>query len=439
VTMRVTRKSALCVNVLAWMMTFLTPEDVAIISRVCTAWSTAGESLEVLWQEKYQLEFGKQTLPPCNESKAVCSHGVTTAWRERLTRRRLIEANWRELHSIGDEAKAFTRFGADTLHVDTSRYGSRRTNTVLCMLVWWDRGLVISGAFDQIIRVWDIGSGVSQLDLVGHEGAIMTLAGSEDQDLLVSGAGDRAVRLWQVSTGVCLGVLACDLPMCLLWFAVLPAKVVVVGGRSGVVKIFDGERVGDGEQGLELTGGGTSHVTALVSDGKRIVCGDEDGDIRIFELEGATCTGVLFQVPAPADLRCLLLRGDTLVAGWANGEIRVWDDLGSADHTPREFKEENDHVSSMVLSMSWQDRVGPMRVVSNHRDAFRLWDFETGRCIMFLATMVFPANGVDGDDLCVHGCAADFHRLVYAQGADIKVIDVQMPNPDGYDDSKQGR
>jgi WD40 repeat protein len=350
-----------------------------------------------------------------------------------LTRRRLIEDNWRELHSIGDEAKAFTRFGADTFHGDTSRYGSGKTNTVLCMLVWWDRGVVISGALDHIVRVWDIGSDGFQWDLVGHEGAILTLAGSEDQDLLVSGTV-RAVRLWQVSTGVRLGVLACDTPLGLFSLAMLPAKVVVVGGRSGVVKVFDGERVGDGEQGLELTGGGTSHVTALVSDGKRIVCGDRDGDIRVFELEGATCTRV-FAVPAPAYLMCLLLRGDTLVAGWENGDIRVWDDLGSAVHTPREFKE----VLGCVLSMSWQDGVGPMRVLSNHRDGFRLWDFETGRCIMFLATIVFPANGGDLDHLSVHGCAADLHRLVYAQGGDIKVIDVQMPNPDGYDDSKQGQ
>jgi WD40 repeat protein len=351
-----------------------------------------------------------------------------------LTRRRLIEDNWRELHSIGDEAKAFTRFGADTFHGDTSRYGSgqRGRNVVLCMLVWWDRCLVISANYDHTIRVEDIGSDGHRWNLVGHAGPVLKLAGVEDQDLLVSGGRDSIVRLWRVSNGTCLGVVASG-----TWsfsLAVSPAKVVVVGcGKWGAVKVFDGALVGEWrEDGLELSGvGSTSPVRALVSDGKRIISGDGDGDIRVFDLENGTCTEVFFHVPA---LSCLLLRGDTLVAGCSNGKIRVWDDLRSDDRTPREFK-----VQEPVTCISWQDGVGPMRVVSNHRDGFRLWDFETGSCIMFVANTA-PALGSDGiDRLAVRDVAADLHRLVYAQGGDIKVIDVQMPNPDGYDDIKQGR
>jgi WD40 repeat protein len=369
----------------------------------------------------------------------VCSHGATTAWRERLARRRLIEDNWRELSTIGDEARAFTRFGADTLHADTSRYGhrGRHRNVVFCMLVWWDLGLVMSANDDFTIRVRGIGSGGHQRWLVGHGGQVLKLAGAEDQDLLVSGGGDSTVRLWKPSAGTCLGVVAYT-----TWsfsLAVLPAKVVVVGcGKWGarVVKVFDGDLVGRWQEGLELRGVvSTSTVRVLVSDGKRIFTGDDDGDIRVFELESGTCTGVLFRVPKVSSL---LLRGNTLVAGCYNGEIRVWDDFRSDDHTPREFKEQ-EPVAEGVTSMSWQDGVGPLRVVSNHWDGFRLWDFETGCCIMFLATIIEIANGGHLDHPSVHGCAADFHRLVYAQGGDIKVIDVQMPNPDGYDDSKQGQ
>jgi WD40 repeat protein len=98
-----------------------------------------------------------------------------------------------------------------------------------------------------------------------------------------------------------------------------------------------------------------------------------------------------------------------LVAGCHDGKIRVWDDLGSDNRTPREFKAQGDKV----LSLSWQEGVGPLRLVSRHRDGVRLWDFDTGECVMFLAM----AKGV-------RALSADLHRLVYSQDKDIKVLDL---------------
>jgi WD40 repeat protein len=191
----------------------------------------------------------------------------------------------------------------------------------------------------------------------------------------------------------------------------LPGKVIVSGAATGEIKVWDGEQGGACTK--TLTGGGTSFVYAVVSDGRRIFSGDHAGDIRVFDMESGVCTGVLFHTPNTVG--CLLLspKGDALVAGCWDGKIRAWD-LGSDDRTPREF----DGECGLVIHISWQEGVGPMRVVSGHfdgtrvwDDGMRVWDFETGECLFSLATLP-PTLG-----------AADLHRLAYLCGSDVKLLD----------------
>jgi WD40 repeat protein len=190
--------------------------------------------------------------------------------------------------------------------------------------------------------------------------------------------------------------------------AVLRNKVIVSGDDAGESKVWDGEQ-GGGACTKTLTGGGTSTVCAMVSVGKRIFSGDRGGDIRLFDMESGACTEVFFY--SPEAVYCLLLRGDVLVASCVDGKIRVWDDLGSDDRTPREFK----GVGRAACSLSWQEGVGPIRVVSSHNDGVRLWDFETGTCVMFLATTDYSL-----------AAAADLHRLVYSEDNDIKTLDLAV-------------
>jgi WD40 repeat protein len=260
----------------------------------------------------------------------------------------------------------------------------------------------MSGSWDKTIRVWNLSSGACERILEGHTDRISDLAGDESKDLVVSGSWDTTVRVWQVSTGACLHELRGHTSF-VISVALLPGKVIVTGGEFGEIKVWDGE------QGAActktLTGGGTSTVFSVVSDGKRIFSGDHAGDIHVFDMESGACTEVLFH--APRYVSCLLLspKGDALVAACFDGKIRAWD-LGSDDRTPREFEGK----CGLVIHMSWQEGVGPMRVVSGHKYGIRVWDFETGECVFSLNTP--PTLG-----------AADLHRLAYLCGSDVKLLD----------------
>jgi WD40 repeat protein len=412
------RKRAFPSAVVAFMMEWLGYEGVSSAAAVCKGWS-AGCASEWLWRLQYTRKWagygpGKEKegegegstvvvatpppplpLPPCAESKAICVQGEITSWRVRFARRLAIDRNWREL---ADDASA-GRFA--------SRILSEHEDSVYCMCVWWERGLVINGSSDSTIHVWSLDSGACESVLEGHTSYVLCLAGDEAQDLVVSGSRDKTVRLWEVSSGQCLHVLRGHTGI--VWtVALLSNKVIVSGGGQGEIKMWDGEQ--GGACTMSLTGGGTSTVRAVVSDGKRIISGDDAGDIGLFDMESGACTDILFH--APDEMFCLLLREDVLVAGCHDGKIRVWDDLSSGDRTPREFKEQG----GAVYSLSWQEGVGTMRVVSSHEDGMRLWDFETGECVFFWASDVWLA-------------AADLHRLVYVEGDDMKMLDLSSVAP----------
>jgi WD40 repeat protein len=60
--------------------------------------------------------------------------------------------------------------------------------------------IVATGSQDWTIRLWNYETGEELATLVGHEFTIGGLAFTEDARLLVSGAGDETVRLWDVSS-----------------------------------------------------------------------------------------------------------------------------------------------------------------------------------------------------------------------------------------------
>ena len=61
-------------------------------------------------------------------------------------------------------------------------------------------GRVASGSCDNVIRIWDPGSGALTRELRGHKGWINALATLEDGSL-VSGSSDNTVRIWDAESG----------------------------------------------------------------------------------------------------------------------------------------------------------------------------------------------------------------------------------------------
>jgi WD40 repeat protein len=64
-----------------------------------------------------------------------------------------------------------------------------------------DGSQIISGSWDNTVRVWDAVSGKEKHTLSGHTGAISSVAFSPDGSQIISGSWDDTVRIWDTSTG----------------------------------------------------------------------------------------------------------------------------------------------------------------------------------------------------------------------------------------------
>ena len=64
-----------------------------------------------------------------------------------------------------------------------------------------DETRIVSGSYDQSVRVWDASTGAELMALNGHTDWVTSVAFSSDGTRIVSGSSDQSVRVWDVSMG----------------------------------------------------------------------------------------------------------------------------------------------------------------------------------------------------------------------------------------------
>jgi WD40 repeat protein len=66
---------------------------------------------------------------------------------------------------------------------------------------------VVSGSWDNTVRLWDAATGRALQTLEGHSSGVSSVAFSPDGKQVVSGSRDKTVRLWDAATGRALQTL----------------------------------------------------------------------------------------------------------------------------------------------------------------------------------------------------------------------------------------
>ncbi len=81
------------------------------------------------------------------------------------------------------------------------------THYVTCVALSEDGSTLVSGSFDNTVKVWDARTGECRATLQGHTSFVFSVAISGDGTTVVSGSWDNTVKVWDARTGVCRATL----------------------------------------------------------------------------------------------------------------------------------------------------------------------------------------------------------------------------------------
>jgi len=72
-------------------------------------------------------------------------------------------------------------------------------NRVLSVAFSPDGKTVASTGADQLIKIWDVGTGEERLTLKGHSSQVNSISFTSDGKTLVSGSQDGTIKLWRAA------------------------------------------------------------------------------------------------------------------------------------------------------------------------------------------------------------------------------------------------
>ncbi|KAJ6580588.1 mycorrhiza-induced WD40-repeat domain protein [Mycena sp. CBHHK59/15] len=232
-----------------------------------------------------------------------------------------------------------------------------------------DGSRVVSGSFDNTVRIWNATTGEVEAELKGHTDTVTSVAFSQDGSRAVSGSYDKTVRIWNATTGEVEAELKGHTDTVTSVAFSQDGSRVVSGSFDSTVCIWNAT-TGDVEAELK---GHTHMVTSVAfsQDGSRAVSGSYDSTVRIWN---ATTGEVEAELKGHMDVVASVAfsqDGSRVVSGSYDKTVRIWN--ATTGEVEAELKGHTDTVTSVAFS---QDR---SRVVSgSHDNTVRIWNATTG-------------------------------------------------------------
>lgn len=197
----------------------------------------------------------------------------------------------------------------------------------------------VSGSFDRTVRVWDVQTGREICCLSGHQDRVTTVAFSPDGKQVASGSRDNSVRIWSLERREELfcfripeeqeshEVYGFQHYVMSITYSPVDGCKIVSGNRDGTVRVFDMETK---RQILCIRAHKhfINHV-AYSADGSRIVSDSYDNSIKIWDAGNGECIrqfsgmGDVCAVAAGSEacpLRAMMPGGETIIENAHTGE-----------------------------------------------------------------------------------------------------------------------
>ena len=234
-----------------------------------------------------------------------------------------------------------------------------------------DGSKIVSGSEDRTIRVWDIQSGEDLAVLEGHESEVRSVAVTPDGSKIVSGSEDRTIRVWDIQSEKELAVLKGH-EGDVISVAIAPdGSKIVSGSADRTIRVWDIE---DGSELAVLKGHEDDvYSVTITPDGLKVVSGSLDKTIRVWDIEDGSELAVLEGHESEVRSVAIAPDGSKIVSGSNDNTIRVWDIQSGKELAV--LKGHEDDVTTVAITGNADES----KIVSGSEDrTIRVWDIEDG-------------------------------------------------------------
>ena len=100
---------------------------------------------------------------------------------------------------------------------------------------------VLSGSWDQTVKLWDVATGTLLRTFEGHIRAVNSVAFSPDGARLLSGSDDGTMKLWDAATGQLIRTFVSNWPINSVAFSLDGTRVLSGGENENTARLWDTE------------------------------------------------------------------------------------------------------------------------------------------------------------------------------------------------------
>lgn len=145
-----------------------------------------------------------------------------------------------------------------------------------------DGSKILSGGADYDVCLWDLANGKEIRRMIGHQGAVTGVAFSPDGNSALSGGVDKTVRLWDVATGELRQTFQGHVDAVTCVACTPDGQMALSGGLDRTIRIW---RFSDGVEVHQFSEPqGSVRSIAVSADSRRAVSAGDDAVVRLWRL-----------------------------------------------------------------------------------------------------------------------------------------------------------
>jgi WD40 repeat protein len=241
--------------------------------------------------------------------------------------------------------------------------------------------LVSSGgmtpAYDNTLRLWDIGTGKCSSVLCGHDHWVFCGVFSADSRLIVSGSKDKTIRFWDLGSGTNLDIFKDHIGTVFSIALGADSRLALSGDGQGVLRLWD---LKDKKRHRTLSGHSSRvGAVALSADERWALSGSWDKTLRFWDVQTAHCVREISDQMDRVEAVAISPDGRLVLSANQDAQLRnylvsLWD-VGNGKLI-KTFNGHTKEITSVAFSPD-----GRWALSGSHDNTVRLWEVSSGNCI----------------------------------------------------------